>query len=195
MNKILFVLLALTLSTACSTTYVKLSPEEIETLFVNRPDFNKARFSGYKVRAQHLDPKTGAWTEITCLGEKCWKSPLENPPEVLAPKPAENLALAKANCENTAKYAAVRRNSCYDYVRQLNTQTEKVSSTESVRIIKMMCDLEGVSCKFNDAKFGNGFIGEFAKHNSLSSGTLKIKSAGSKSVVSVYDYIVLREEI
>ncbi|MBS1969580.1 MAG: hypothetical protein JSU04_04710 [Bdellovibrionales bacterium] len=190
-----FVLLSLLGLAACTTNSVKMSPEETQSFFAVNTELAEARDDGMKVRAQYCDNNTGPCWKIECTGENCWKTALETPPEELVKKPTENPEVSRSKCESKTESAAVRRTSCYNYVSYLSERSSVARINESLRILKTMCDFNGVACKLNYGKFGSGVLKTGDSRAHIKSGQLKIYTYARTKTVDIYDYTILEEEI
>lgn len=194
MNFKLLTLISLLLLSACTTSSVKMSPEEVQSLFAAHPELNEGRKLGLKVHLQHCDAENlnSCW-KIECIGEKCWKTDLEAPPEEFVTKSKESPSVAKVACENAAQSSSVRRQGCYNYLNFLTEHNTTESIYESIRILKTMCDLRGVSCQLNYAKFGNGNFGTVDDKSKMKSGQLKVYTYAKTKTVNIYEYTVMQD--
>lgn len=188
---LLFTLLGLT---ACTTSAVKMSPEETQSFFTDNSDLAQAQNEGLnRISAQSCDTKSGPCWKIECIGNNCWKTELAAPPEGLIEKATDKPAEARALCASSSETAVNRRKGCYDYITYLGEQNSQASIRESIRVLNTMCDFSGVSCKKNYNKFGTGKLAVDDSRQHFKSGQLKIYtyvSSGAKTVI-VYDYSVL----
>lgn len=192
--QLLLLITLLGFATACTTSAVKLSPEETQSFFTEHPELNRARGEGVnKVYAQSCETKSGPCRKIECIGSNCWKTEMATPPEGMIEQATDLPSVSKVKCESTEESNAVRRKGCLEYIAYLG---EIKAIADSVYALKIMCDLNGVNCQKNFKKFGTGNLRMSDDERShYKSGQLKVytyASSGAKSLV-VYDYSVLQE--